>query len=66
MFDNEVIISKKDKDILCSLLEQVNEILDKYPYSTKTCTTITAMSRAKTSAKEAQECVELLYTEIID
>lgn len=62
MFENEVIVDKKDKEELCFLINKVDEILGKYPYSSCFANTVTAISRAKISAKEAAENIELLYT----
>lgn len=62
MFENEVIVEKDDKEELCLLITRINEILNKYQYSSCFANTVTAMSRAKISAKEAKQNIELLYT----
>lgn len=62
MFENEVIVDKKDKEELCFLINKVDEILDKYPYSSCFSNSVTVMSRAKTSVKEAKQNIGYLYT----
>lgn len=63
MFSNEVLIEKSDKDRLIELLEEVNDILGKYPYETYNGShTVTNISRAKTFAKDAQQWCSYLYT----
>ena len=65
MFDNEVFIKKEDKAILLKNIEEINKILNKYPYY-KDGThyhTVTAISRAKNFSKDAEQWIRLLSTE---
>lgn len=62
MFENEVVVDKKDKEELCFLINKVDEILGKYPYSSCFANSVTVMSRAKTSVKEAKQNIGYLYT----
>ncbi len=63
MFSNEVLIEKQDKETLMSNIKIINDILDKYAYSTNyNLHTVTSMSRAKTLSKEAEEWIKLLHT----
>ena len=62
-FPNEVYINPKEKARLIELLEEADDILEKYPYSSDASHhTVTCMSRAKSSVYEANEQVKLLYT----
>lgn len=62
MFDNEVLIKKQDKEILMSNIKNINDILDKYDYSSNySLNTSTAMSRAKSFSKEAETWIKILY-----
>jgi hypothetical protein len=63
MFDNEVLIEKQDKEILLSNIKKINDILDKYPYSTNySLDTATCMGRVKCLSRDAEQWIELLYT----
>lgn len=63
MFSNEVLVDKTDKDRLVELLNEVNEILEKYPFETYDGShTVTNISRAKTFAKDALKWCGYLYT----
>lgn len=62
-FKNEVFISNDDKQRLVSLINEINEILEKYPYSSDyTHHTVTTMSMAKSHSKDAETWIKLLKT----
>ena len=63
MFDNEVLIEKSDKEKIIKLINEINEILEKYPYQNQfnAANTVTVMSRAKTAVKEAKHNIESLF-----
>ena len=57
----KVDVSKEDKEALSMHIEEINKILAKYPYSMDmTCYFIPTMSRAKTSANELKQQIDLL------
>ena len=61
MFENEVLIDSKDKEIILSNIKIINDILGKYEYSNNyNLHTVTTMSKAKTVSKEAGEWIGLL------
>lgn len=63
-FKNEVSVSEDDKKRLVSLIREVNEILEKYPYSSDYSQhTVTSISRAKSYSKEAETWINLLKTD---
>lgn len=62
MFDNDIFIIESDKERLMELLKEADLILNKYPYVTfHESKKITAMSRAKTSVKEARQWCNYLH-----
>lgn len=64
MYNGEVPVLKEDKEKLEKLITDVNEILDKYNYSSDySCHMISAMSRAKNFSKDARIWIGLLQTE---
>ncbi len=67
MFDNEVLITEQDKNILLSNIKGINDILNKYPCSSDyNLPLVTVMSRAKGLANESENWIKLLYTESND
>ena len=63
MFENEVLVDVNDKERLVELLTEASSILDKYNYFSKSgCHTVTAMSRAKSAVKDANEWCKRLYS----
>ena len=62
MFENEVIISESDKEKALYHIQEVNKILDKYPYSSCFAHTITNISRAKGYSKDAEKWISYLET----
>lgn len=66
MFKNEVIVSKSDKRKALYHINEVNRILEKYPYSSCFANTITDISRAKNFSKEAAEYIASLHTPITE
>ena len=62
MFKNEVIVSEEDKKEMLYHINEINRILEKYPYSSCFANTVTEISRVKTYSKNAAECIENLYT----
>ena len=65
MFDNDVIVNPFDKAKLMELMGEVNSILDRHPYFKEGTNshTITAISRAKGFAKDAEKWISYLHTE---
>ena len=63
MFSNEVLVAKEDKERLVFLLEEANNILQKYPFSSCQGSTVTTMSRAKNAVKEAKQWCGYLEVE---
>lgn len=68
MFENEVLIEIDDKRRLINLVNEMKDILDKYPYYEirdlhvhKLCP-ITLMSYAKNSINDVDKWIKLLYT----
>lgn len=64
MFRNEVLISKADKARVVELINEANDILEKYPYYKKEFSqdaTATTMSVAKGFVKEAKRWCEYLH-----
>lgn len=68
MFENEVLIEIDDKRRLINLVNEMKDILDKYPYydirdlhTHKLCP-ITLMSYAKNSVNDVDKWIKLLYT----
>jgi len=63
MFENEVIITTQDKETLLANIKNINNILNKYPYSSNyDLNTVTSISRAKSLSKEAEIWIDLLHT----
>jgi predicted transcriptional regulator len=61
MFDNEVLVTKEDKERLIKLIEEANIILEKYPYFSKSkCNTVTTISRAKDDVTEYDAILKIL------
>ena len=65
MFDNDIYVDKKDKEIMLQKIREVNQILEKYPYFKEGThyNTVTIISRAKTAGKQAEELIRLLYVQ---
>lgn len=65
MFENDVIVSRKDKEDALYHIRKVNKILEKYPYaSCSGCYTVTTISRAKSFSGEAEKWIGYLDTPI--
>ena len=62
MFENEVVVSEKDKSEMMVYLQRTKDILDKYPNFSCNKNTVTVMMRAKNALLEARQWVGYLYT----
>lgn len=62
-FDNEVMITKCDKNRLNELLQEAAAILEKYPHhgGKGYIPTVTIISRARSAVREAKEWCHCLY-----
>lgn len=61
MFGNEVIIDREDKKIIVDYMRKINTVLGKYAWSSNyDVHTVTAMSRAKSAANEAETWINLI------
>lgn len=64
MYNGEVAVTKEDKAELETLILKINEILNKYPYSSDySCNMVSAMSRAKNFSIDAKEWIGYLRTD---
>lgn len=63
MFDNEVLILKEDKEELLYHIQNINKILNRYPYQACNGHTVTNMSRAKNAAQDTELWINSLYTQ---
>lgn len=61
MFENEVLISKEDKDEITKDIEHIKKILDKYPYSSCFSNSVSTMARAKCYVDQASEWIRYLH-----
>lgn len=67
MIRGEVVCKKEDKEKLISLVGEIREILNKYPYSTEYgANTVTSMTLAKNSCDTLERNIRLLSVEKIE
>ena len=60
-YSKEVLVSKKDKDELLNLCENINNILNKYPYKKDyNSYYVTIMARVKNAYYDLASCVKCL------
>ena len=65
MFSNEVFITPDDKKTIISHIDEIIDVLDKYPSFSGHGNTITTMFRVKEHAGELKKYVNYLYEDIL-
>ena len=65
MLKGEVICNEQDKEELKQLISRIEQILDKYPYTTDwNAHTCTSMMHAKETCKELKQNINTLYIDV--